>query len=181
MSTKMISIIAGIVLLVFAGITFLYDMGVDNREVELRAAGAAAQKANEARFDEVWKTIKQVANVTDKYATDFKEIYAGMMDGRYAADSKSNPMFKFIKEQNPQVDSAMYTKLANTITAQRAGFTRDQKKLIDIKREHTVLITRKPSKWFINDGIEALDIVVVTSGKTKETFATGEENDIEMF
>jgi hypothetical protein len=179
MSNKLIAIITAAVILILGGTVFLMDVTYDNRDVDLRNAAAAKIEANKARYDEVWKTIKQVAGVTDKYSSDFKEIYNGIMAGRYEADGKQNPMFKWISEQNPQLDSAMYTKLANTITAQRAGFTRDQQKLIDIKREHDNLRLKFPSKFFVENS--ELEIVVVTSGKTKETFATGEENDIELF
>lgn len=179
MSNKVIGIIAAGVILVLAGTWFLMDMSYDNKEVELRNAITAKQEANTARFDTVWKTIKQTAGVTDKYASDFKEIYNGIMEGRYAADGKNNPMFKFIHEQNPQLDSAIYTKLANTIEAQREAFTRDQQKLLDLKREHDNIRTRKPGCWFVN--AEEIDVQIVTSGQTKEVFATGEENDIELF
>ncbi|RLI46822.1 hypothetical protein DRO61_08740, partial [Candidatus Bathyarchaeota archaeon] len=139
----------------------------------------AKQEANTASFDEMWKSIKQVAGVTDKYATDFKEIYTGLMDGRYEADGTSNPMFKFVKEHNPQLDAAVYRDLSNTIVAKRESFTRNQQKLIDIKREHDNLRLKFPARIFVD--VDELDITVVTSTKTKEIFATGEENDIDLF
>lgn len=179
MSKKLTGVIIGAVVLVLLGTGFLMSVSYNNREVDLRNAAAAKQEANQARYDEVWKTIKQVAGVTDKYSSDFKEIYNGIMAGRYEADGKNNPMFKWIQEQNPQLSPDLYTKLANTITAQRAGFTRDQQKLIDIKREHDNLRKKFPSKLFVH--VDELEITVVTSAKTKQVFATGEENDVDLF
>jgi hypothetical protein len=179
MNNKLITIVTVGVILFLGTVGFLMNVHYDNREIELRNAAEAKQEANTARFDEMWKSIKQVANVTDKYADDFKEIYVGLMDGRYEADSKSNPMFKFISEHNPQLDAAVYRDLSNTIVAKREAFTRDQQKLIDIKREHDNLRLKFPAKLFVS--ASALDITVVTSGKTKEIFAAGEENDVELF
>lgn len=179
MSKKMIGIVVAGLVLVLGGTLFLMDMSYDNKEVELRNAITAKQEANAARFDTVWKTIKQTAGVTDKYASDFKEIYNGIMEGRYKADGQNNPMFKWIHEQNPQLDSAIYTKLANTIEAQREAFTRDQQKLLDLKREHDNIRTRKPGKWFVH--VDEIQVQIVTSGKTSEAFATGKEDDVDLF
>lgn len=179
MSSKLIQIISVGVILILVSIVFMMDISYDNREIDLRNAAIAKEEANQARFDTVWKTIKQTAGVTDKYASDFKEIYAGMMEGRYGGEGKQSPMFKFINEANPQLDSAIYTKLANTITAQREAFTRDQQKLIDIKREHDNLRLKFPTRIFVN--VDELEIAIVTSTKTKATFDAGVEDDIELF
>jgi len=180
MSNKIKIAIGLAVALVVGLIWFTTSISYKNQEVALRTQAEACQQANEARYDEVWKSIKQIANVTDKYAADFKAVYVGMMEGRYSADKGSNPMFKMINEANPSFDSAMYTKLADTINAQRSGFTRDQKRLIDIKREHDLLLQSIPSKWFLK-GVEPLEIAIVTSTKTKEAFKTGIDDDVTLF
>jgi hypothetical protein len=176
---KRMFIVAGAAL-VLGLLLVMMGVGYNNKEIDLRNQAAAQQLANEAQFDEVWKVIKQVANVTDKYAADFRGIYNDIMAGRYAADGENNPMFKWISEQNPTLDSAMYIKLADTINAQRAGFTRVQKRLIDIKREHDNLRKKFPSKLFLADAPE-LEIVIVTSSKTEDVFANGIDDDMTLF
>lgn len=181
MTSKTVGIIAAVsVIGIFALSIVMMGIGYSNSEIELRNQAKAQQEANQAIYDEVWKVIKQHAQVTDKYAGDFKEIYTGLMSGRYDADSKSNPMFKWISEHNPSLSDQMYISLADTIKGQRAKFTRVQTRLIDIKREHDNLRLRFPSKLFVG-GREPLEIQIVTSSKTKETFSTGEENDVEVF
>jgi hypothetical protein len=172
-------IVVGAVVAVIVLMGVSMGISTSNKEIGLVVKADAVQKSNEARYDEVWKTIKQVAGVTDKYSKDFKEVYLGMMEGRYGGE-KGSPMLKFVTESNPTLDPAMYTKLTDTIIAQRAGWTRDQKKLIDIKREHDALRQLFPSKLFVG-GRPELEIVVVTSSKTKAVFASGEDNDIDLF
>jgi hypothetical protein len=155
-------------------------VGYNNKEVELRQQAEAQEQANEVYYDKVWKILAQKAQLTEKYPEDFKEIFVNLMDARYGADKGDNPAFKWIQEQNPNFTSEMYMNLADSISAERTGFARVQTKLVDIKREHDVLLNKIPSKFFLG-GIEELEIRVVTSTKTDATFEIGKEDDIELF
>jgi hypothetical protein len=86
----------------------------------------------------------------------------------------------WIKEDNPNLDSKVWIKMMNAIEAQRTSFFRDQEQLLDIKREHDNLRLQPPSKWFVGDSKE-IEVVIITSAKTKEAYSSGEENDIELF
>jgi hypothetical protein len=158
----------------------IWAVGISNTEIELRTQAEAQQKNNENIYQKVWTVIKQKAQVTDKYASDFKDIYVNLMDERYKGDEKNNPAFKWIHEQNPQLSVEMYKDLGDSIGGLRAEFAMVQARLIDIKREHDVLRKRFPSKLVVG-GREALEIVIVTSQKTKDTFAVGEENNVDVF
>jgi len=173
-----LAIVAAVVIfgLIGAGVC----VGWHNTEIELRNQYEAQVDANKAIYDEVWKVIKQKAQITDKYADDFKEIYAGLMEQRYQGEAKGAPMFKFIREQNPQFSTDMYKDLSDAISAQRAKFTMVQLRLRDIKREHDNLRLRFPSALVVGSRPE-LEVVLVTSKKTKQTFETGEENEVDLF
>ena len=121
--------------------------------------------------------MKQQAQIPDKYKDDFKEIYLPLMEARYKS---GGGMMKWVQERNPEFDSSMYKTLMNTVESQREGFHREQKKLVDLKREHDNLRQKFPSSLVCGSAKE-LEIKLVTSGKTKETFATGEENDVDLF
>lgn len=149
-----------------------------NTEVSLRNQISAQQKSAELTFDSTWKIISQQAMVADKYKNDFKAIYADIMDNRYA--NGGGELMKWISEHNPQFDSSLYSKLMSSIEANRKAFEAEQKQLVDLKREHDTLLVKFPSSLFIG-GRESIDISLVTSSKTKETFASGEENDIDLF
>lgn len=162
-------------------IVVLMGIGATNREVELRNQAGAQGKANEVIYDEVWKVLQQKAGIVDKFAKDFKEVYGTIMEDRYQGEKNGpGPTFKWIQEHNPNFTPEMYKDLSIAIEAYRGKFSRVQQKLIDIKREHNDLRMKIPSKWFVGKKPE-LEINIVTSTKTKSTFSSGVEDDIELF
>jgi len=178
MNGKTVGILASVGAIILFGVMIaIWGVGVSNTEIELRTQAEAQEKNNENIYQKVWTVIKQKAQVTDKYADDFKGIYTGLMDSRYKGDEGDNPAFKWIHEQNPQLSVEMYKDLGDSIGGLRAEFAMVQSRLIDIKREHDILRKRFPSSLIVGSR-PALEIVIVTSEKTKETFSTGEENNI---
>jgi hypothetical protein len=171
----------GVFLILGMSIVF-WAIGVSNAEKKLYLSGKAAQQNSEIVFDNTWKTIQTQASVTEKYKEGFREIYVELMDARYKNDAGAGQqtLMKWVQEANPQFDASLYAKLMNTIEGSRNAFTMEQKKLIDIDREHKAMKAVFPNSLIIG-GRPDLDIKLVTSGKTKEAFSTGEENDIDPF
>lgn len=159
-------------------VIFLMYASYSNAEVRLRNQVLAQQKNNEAVFDNTWKIIQQQAGVTSEHKDSFRAIYTDIMNARYSKGDGT--LMKFIKESNPNFDSSLFKKLMTSIEAQRTVFTREQTKLIDLKREHDNLLQTIPSSFFVG-GRPAIDIKIVTSGKTTQSFATGEDNDVDLF
>lgn len=157
-------------------------VGWSNNEVQLRQQVVAQQKVNETVFDNTWKTISQTAQVTDKYKESFRVVYKDMMEGRYSADKNQNPLFKWINESNPQFGDAVFTRLVTIIEANRATFTLEQKKLIDLNRQHITMISTFPGSLFASFlGRIAIQITVVTSETTEKVFKNGREDSIKVF
>lgn len=151
-----------------------------NHEVDLRTAFNAQQKANEVIFDKTWKVIQQKAGVSSEYADKFKEIYVQIMDARY--DKGDGSLMKWVQESNPQFDAGIYKDLSLAIESNRAEFARVQEKLIDIKREHDNLRMKFPSSVLLAiKGVKELEMKLVTSSKTERAFATGKDDDVELF
>lgn len=181
MSAGKVGLIATLVVILFvAGMTVIWGVGVSNTEIELRKQAMAQELDNQNIYQKVWTVIKQKAEVTDKYATDFKDVYGNLMEERYEGDKDNNPAFKWIQEQHPQFSVEMYKTLTDSIEGLRAEFARVQSRLIDIKREHDVLRQRFPSTLIVGDRDE-LEITIVTSAKTKKVFIDGEENNVDIF
>jgi hypothetical protein len=175
-----IFIFAGVVAVVLL-VVFLMSMTYTNQEVGLRNQAVAQGKANEIIYDEVWKILQQKAGILEKFAEDFKNIYATIMEDRYQGEKNGpGPTFKWIQEHNPNFTPEMYKDLSVAIEAYRGKFSRVQQKLVDIKREHDNLCQMIPSKWLVGK-VPELEIVIVTSTKTSATFATGKEDDINLF
>lgn len=162
---------------------FVFTVGLmyasySNGEVRLRNQIAAQQKKNEAVFDNTWKIIQQQAGVAEQHKDAFRQIYGEIMNARY--EKSDGEMMRWIQEKNPEFDSSLYSKVMSSIEAQRTIFTREQTKLLDLKREHDNVLQTLPGSLFVG-GRSPIEVIVVTSGKTQQTFATGEENDVDLF
>lgn len=157
------------------GITYCH---YNNMEILLRNLLVAQQEANEVTFDKTWKIVQQQAEVADEYKEAFKEIYPQLMEGRYGNDK--NSFMKWVQEANPNFDTSLYKQLMASIENQRTEFSREQNKLIDIKREHDNLRTTFPGNIFVG-GRPEFKIIIVTSTKTDKTFKEGKEDDTKVF
>ena len=175
---KVVAMVVSAVVAVFVLICVIMGISYSNREIELRNQAKAQQDANKVVYDKTWKVVSQKAKIADKYAGEFKEIYKGLMDARYSADAQNNPAFKWIQEQNPSFSVELYKDLNDSISGLRAEFAMVQNRLIDIKREHDNLRQRFPSKLFVGNR-QALEINIVTSTKTEDTFASEKEDNID--
>lgn len=152
-----------------------------NRETGLRKAVEAQQKNNENIYDRVWKTISQQAQVADKYADQFKEIYIGIMENRYQ-DGEAR-LAKFVTENSPTYSPDLMKTLMITIESSRKDFERAQAFLIDKKREHDLILEQMPAAIYTSFilGRKPIQINIVTSTKTEESFKSGKDDDVNVF
>ena len=139
----------------------------------------AQHTANKSNYDNMWKSFKESAQVTDKQAEQFKSVYNDMISGRYENDSQV--LMKMVQEQNPQLDASVYTKLQNQIIAGRKEFDNNQKKIADIIREYNTYVR----KHFISNAIfrfetKNADDYIVTSEKTQKAFDSGKDDAIDL-
>jgi hypothetical protein len=168
---------------VVLGVMFaVWAIGLSNTEKKLFLTGKAAQQNAEIIFDKTWKTIQTQAGVTDQYKEGFRAIYVDIANARYASDSASGKetLMKWVTESNPTFDPSLYKTLMNTIEGSRNEFAVEQKKLIDIDRQHKSMKITFPNSLIIG-GRPDLEIKLVTSAKTEEAYKTGQENDIDPF
>jgi hypothetical protein len=160
-----------------AFIIFMMYATTSNKEVRLRNKGGAQEQLCKNNFDNMFKTIAQVAQVSEQYKESFKEIYIPLIEGRY---KDQNLLMKWVTESNPNFDTKLYDKLVDIIESKRNGFEMEQKKLVSILEDHNNLLETMPSSWFVG-GRPHLQITFITSAKTKEVYRTGEDNDLDLF
>ena len=170
-------LILGSIIIAFLGIVLVMQfISYHNTWTDKKNLYEEQLEVDKIIYDEVWKVIKQQAGVTEKYAEDFKNVYVDLMEARnYGGEA-----FKWIQEQNPTFSQDMYMKLMNTIEAQRAKFTVNQKRLISIHKELKNLKEKFPSSLFVG-GRELPELITITSTKTEKTFESGKEDDVELF
>ena len=176
------------IIALFVLIGFMSYTSAVNGEVTLRQKTIAQQEVCKANYDKMFKTIAQVAQIPgefmDKAKGAFKEIYQPLIEGRYAKGDGT--LMKWITESNPKFDldqfGQLYAKLEVAIESNREEYFGEQRKLIDFKREHDTYINMWWNKHvWLDSNIQEIPITIITSAKTKEAYATGEENDISLF
>lgn len=172
---------AGGSLLLLVVIMLFYGIGVSNKEARLRNQITAKQTDNSNEYDNMWKKIKQSAEVTDGQKEALRQIFVDHAKAR-SGDGGKNAIMLWIKESIPNVDTSTFNQLMNIVTGSRDRFTMRQKELLDFKREHDNMIDTFPSSMILSFlGRGKIDVVIVTSTRTKEAFRTGEDDDTSVF
>ena len=151
-------------------------IGTSNSEIRLRNQIKAVQTDNKNEFDNMWKKIEQTVEVTKAERQSVENIIIGYASERGGG---GGAFINAVHEALPNIDSSTFKNLQNVIISSRDRFTQRQKQLIDLQREHNNLIETFPSSIFVGHR-GYVDIVVVTSGKTEETFQTGQDNNVDL-
>jgi hypothetical protein len=127
--------------------------------------------------------IAEAAQIPAMQKDDLKEVVTEALSARYGEDG-SKALFQFIQEQNPQIDSAVYTKLQQMIEAGRKDFERAQTALIDQKRVYeTKLGSFWGGMWMRMAGYPKADLdeyKIVTNARTDDAFESGQEEAIKL-
>jgi hypothetical protein len=157
------------------GLYFNYN----NKETRLRNQAEAQRKKIENVYDQMWKIISQKAQVSDEYKNGFKDIYTGIISGRYSQGDGT--LMKWIQESNPNFDASLYKDLMQSIEVERNNFTREQNVMIDLIQFHTNLLTLFPSKYFISSSCKPIEYTVISSTRSKEVMQSGKDDDVDVF
>jgi hypothetical protein len=181
------AVVLGIVLF-FSAVIFGSYINITNTEVQMRKRVEAQQDVTRANFDKMFKVIAQTAQVPEqlmqKSKEAFKEIYTPLMEGRYS-NERGGALMSWIQESNPQFDlnaiAPLYEKLQIAIEANREAYFLEQKKLIDMHREHSTYISMFWQKMFLPASIQPVDIIIITSSNTEKVYETGKEDEINIF
>ena len=171
-------IVAGIVLVTLVLTWLFMSIGANNAYTDLETRAKARQDVSKITFDNTWKIIQGQSQVATKERESFREVFVELMNARTSQDG--GLLMKWSKEAQIPLSSDLYKNLQNTIESQRNKFTNAQKDLIDIKREADKLKNTFPSSMFLG-GRKVIEIELVTSTKTEETFKTGKEDDVNVF
>lgn len=169
-----IAIILAIGVFTVVGMYFSYN----NTDAKLRAQAEAQLGKVEGVHDKMWKVLQQKAQVSNEYKDAFSEIYPALIEGRYSQGDGS--LMKWITEANPTFDTSLYKDLMLSIELLRTEFEKAQSRMLDIVREHNVLLTTVPSKWFVSN-TERIEYTVISSTRSKTVMATGLDDDISLF
>lgn len=76
--------------------------------------------------------VSEIAQVPGMYKDDLKEVLTATMTARMG-EGGSKATFQWFKEQNINIDSAMYTKIQQVIESSRMEFQNAQTRFLDVK------------------------------------------------
>lgn len=178
--SKGLKIVAGVLgsLVLVSAISFSTIWSQRNTAVTLEEKITAQYSANQSSYDNMWKRFKEITQVTELQTQQFKEVYMGLIQGRY---QDSNLLFKMVKEQNPQMDTTVYSQLQREIVAGRLEFNNEQKTMVDVVREYNTLV-RKDVIMAAITGRQVKDPnqYIVTSDKTQDAFKNKKDDVINL-
>jgi hypothetical protein len=177
----LISLIIGVFCIIL-GLTLIgYTVSTLNSEQKLRNLVEAKQVDNTNEFDNMKKKLNQICQLPEAQTQMLMDIIVGNAQARASGQGKGS-LFAMVQESVPNVSTDIINRLANEITASRNAWTIRQKELIDLNRAHTDIITTIPSSFIcgIFGRNSRIDITVVTSANTKQSFKTGEDNETDL-
>lgn len=180
---KVLAVLGVVVLVLVLGAVGVFsgylDFSNDANKFEADIPAQYTQMQNV--YDNGWKQVMEQNQIADKYADQIKDIFQGVMTGRYG-DGGSKALFQLLKEDNPKVDTALLTKVQNSIEVFHAQFQASQTKIIALKQSYQTYLFATTSGRFYNMfvnyphikcGVPAGaqdDYQIVTSGKTQTDF-----------
>lgn len=136
-------------------------------------------QTNKSDYDKMWKTFTEMAQVTELQAEQFKDVYTDLIAGR---NQDEGLLFKMVTESNPQLGTEVYTNLQRQIAADRATFSNNQKKILDIINQYNTLVEHKAIIIAMITGKKPLDSskYIITSERTDKAFESGQDGTIDL-
>lgn len=127
--------------------------------------------------------IAEAAQIPAMQRDDLIKVAEAALEARYGADG-AQAVFQSIQEQNPQIDSSVYTKLQQIIQAGRKDFETGQRKLREQVRIYSTALGSFPKgammKMVGYPSISLSDYDIVSDARTEEAFGTKVQEPIQI-
>lgn len=174
-------IVLAIVGVLVAGVIAVAMMaiGANNTANSFDAQVKAQHQNNKNILANYGQKVLEVSQVPEMMRDDLVKVASAAIEGRYGKDG-SKAVFQMITEQNPTVDSQVYTKIQQVIEAGRNEFQTSQTRLLDIKQSYETALGSFPQgafMRFLGYPKVALDTYnIVTTERTERAFEKGKED-----
>jgi uncharacterized protein (UPF0333 family) len=144
----------------------------------------AKYQDNENVYANGTQKVMEIAQVPAMMRDDIKEVFTAALQGRYG-ENGSQAVFQWIQEQNPQIDSSVYTRIQQAMEAFRNEFRTAQTALLDQCRTYeTNLGYVWGGFWLKLAGYPKTDLqkmcTIVTTDKARQTFETKRDTGIQL-
>ncbi len=132
----LVGVIASLVVIVAIGAVVIGSFAsAKNYGAKTEANLRAAQADSRNVFAQAGQKIREVVQVPQMYTDDFNRVTETAIKAR-VGENGSQATVQWFKEQNPQLDSSVYTKIQQIIEASRKDFENAQRRQIDVRRQY---------------------------------------------
>lgn len=166
----------GIVLVLLLGFG-MTGCSIRSREIDLRRAYLANEKAIQTAHDNMWKTISQKYELSNEWKDGFIAVINAAVEGR-----KGGALFKSVQENMNGLPDNVVREVMATVEGKRDMLTRQMNQGIDKAREHNAHVEKwniVPFSMFLAS-TEMIDAKIITSGRTNQAWESGEDNDVSL-
>jgi hypothetical protein len=123
--------------------------------------------------------VLEVAQVPAMMRDDLVKVATAAIQGRYGPDG-SKAVFQMLREQNPNLDASMYTKIQQVVESGRNEFQTAQTRLLDVKRSYETALGSFPQGVLMHAlGYPKVPLDtynIVTTDGVENAFKTGKES-----
>ena len=188
---SVVAVVVALAVVVTVGSYFLGYIGYRNTAQSFEVDIPAQYTETQNVYDNGWKKVVEIAQVPEMQAQQVKDVYAGVMTGRYGANG-SKAFVQLIHEQNPNLGEEVYTKVQRTVEGFHDSFQASQTNLIARKQEYSKFVTATTAGIFYNwlghyphikIGVPAGtqdDFQIVTSDKTQNDFKSHKSEPLNL-
>jgi hypothetical protein len=162
----------------FAIIGFSSIVGFRNEGVAFQKTIAAQVTDMKAKYNEYFLKVREVAQVPKEQMEQLKSFYDKLITGR----ATDGAMFKFIAEQNPNIDQSTYVQIQRVIAAGRSEIYGVQRVHIDTVREYNTFITIFPNNMMAGlFNFQQIEATVPIADSVNTIFSTKVDQEINIF
>jgi hypothetical protein len=149
----------------------------NNSIVTLQEQIEAKHTDNKQVYSSIRIKIEQAGLVANTYSDQVVRAIETAIGSRYGDGGAKGAML-WIKEQNPEIDPATYTKLQQIIESEFTRFESNQTTLLDLGRVYKTKIRKFPGSFLasiLGYSKEDMDkyLTVLTTKEAQEDFDTG--------
>ncbi len=124
--------------------------------------------------------VMEVASVSEIYRDDVQNTTTAAIQGRYG-ENGSKAIFQMLREQNPTLDSKIYTQIQQVMESGRNEFQQAQSKLIDQRRVYQTALGNVWAGFWLNmAGYPKVDLattyIPITTDRAAAVFKAGKES-----
>lgn len=171
------AILAVVALLVVVFFVYVYG---NNKANAMEQTLKAESQNRESVLANYGQKIQEAAQVPGMATADIVAISKAAIQGRYG-ENGSQAAVQMIREQNPQVDPKLYSRLQQIIEAGRDEFQVKQARLVDVKRVYETELGSAVTGAMMHFAgypkinLEDPKFQIVSTGRAQSAVATGRE------